>query len=151
MSCDLTGHVSLINKIGRPHQNCSMSLLRYSWGTRFRTVQLKYNLIGINQLFNCTHSSSTVLWSVKINSIFHNQYICYISVLYPRVWNQWWNDVKPVMKWIRLFLLFHFDYPTLENFIANPWWGHDQGSQILLRSISVIPDQGFAIKFSKVG
>ena len=54
----------LINKIGRPHQNCSMSLLGFSWGTLFRSVQLKYNLIVINQLFNCTHSSSTVLWSV---------------------------------------------------------------------------------------
>jgi hypothetical protein len=51
----------LINKIGRPHQNCSMSLLVYSWGTEFRYMQLKYNLIVINQLFNCTHSSSTVL------------------------------------------------------------------------------------------
>ena len=28
----------LINKIGRPHQNCSMSLLSYSWGTLFRSV-----------------------------------------------------------------------------------------------------------------
>ena len=54
----------LINKIVRPHQNCSMSLLRYFWGTMFRSVQLKYNLIVINQLFNCTHSSSTVLGSV---------------------------------------------------------------------------------------
>ena len=54
----------LINKIGRPHQNCSMSILHYSWGALFRPVQLKYNLIVINQLFNCTHSSSTVLWSV---------------------------------------------------------------------------------------
>ena len=51
----------LINKIGRPHQNCSMSILHYSWGALFRRVQLKYNLIVINQLFNCTHSSSTVL------------------------------------------------------------------------------------------
>ena len=54
----------LINKIGRPHQNCSMSILHHSWGALFRRVQLKYNLIVINQLFNCTHSSSTVLWSV---------------------------------------------------------------------------------------
>ena len=30
----------LINKIGRPHQNCSMALLSYSWGTLFRSVQL---------------------------------------------------------------------------------------------------------------
>jgi hypothetical protein len=51
----------LINKIGRPHQNCSMSLLHYFWGTLFRSVQLKYNLIVINHLFNCTHSSSIVL------------------------------------------------------------------------------------------
>ncbi len=54
----------LINKIGRPHQNCSMSLLSYSWGTLFRSVQLEYYLIVLNMLFNCTHSSSTVLWSV---------------------------------------------------------------------------------------
>ena len=34
----------LINKIGRPHQNCSMSLLSYSWGTLFRSVKLKNKL-----------------------------------------------------------------------------------------------------------
>ena len=28
----------LINKIGRPYQNCSMSLLTYYWGTSFRSV-----------------------------------------------------------------------------------------------------------------
>ena len=31
----------LINKIGRPYQNCSMSLLTCYWGTSFRSVQLK--------------------------------------------------------------------------------------------------------------
>ena len=31
----------LINKIGRPHQNCSMSLRTYFWGALFRSVQLK--------------------------------------------------------------------------------------------------------------
>jgi hypothetical protein len=53
-----------INKIGMPHQNFSMSLLTYSWGTLFRFVKLKRNFIVINRLFNLTHSSSTVLWSV---------------------------------------------------------------------------------------
>ena len=54
----------LINKIGMPHQNCSMSLLTYFWGTLFISVKLKHNFIVINQLFNLTHSSSTVLRSV---------------------------------------------------------------------------------------
>ena len=33
----------LINKIGRPHQNYSMSFLSYSRGTLFRSVKLKNN------------------------------------------------------------------------------------------------------------
>ena len=54
----------LINKIGRPHQNCSMSFMSYFRETLFRAVKMKYSLIVINPLFNWTHSSSTVLWSV---------------------------------------------------------------------------------------
>ena len=42
----------LINKIGRPHQNCSMSFMSYSREILFRAVKLKYSLIVINQLFN---------------------------------------------------------------------------------------------------
>jgi hypothetical protein len=32
---------ALINKIIRPYQNCSISMLTYSWETLFRSVQLK--------------------------------------------------------------------------------------------------------------
>ena len=63
-------------------------------------------------------------------------------------WNQWWNE-SAIQNWFPMGI--YFDYPTLDNLIVNPWSGLDQGSQILLRSISGIPDQGFAIKFSKVG
>jgi hypothetical protein len=47
-----------------------MSLLGYSWGTLFRSVQLKYDLIVINQLFNCTHYSSTDFEAYKLTIFF---------------------------------------------------------------------------------
>ena len=49
-------------------------------------------MIGIKRFLILTHSSSTVLLSVLVFSVFSNQNICSTSELEPRV-------MKPVIKW----------------------------------------------------
>ena len=62
------------------------------------------------------------------------------------IWNKWWNHWFHVSHEITGFTGPYFDYPTLENSIANPW----SGITILIWAISVFSDQAPGYRFVHV-